>query len=204
MDKKWYQNNLVIIALLILFFPVGLFLMWKYAGWNKTVKWIITAVFALAIVGGALSPSKSNTTPASVPAQSQPEIRSSPTPTPKVINYEIFQRWDIPNGGEGKVVIISPEHLNEQDMPLLGEKLKNDTQNDRNAFIYVFTDKKAAALRDKVFDDLAGKSTMSEAESDFYDKNYVAQYTKNGNSGFHEFVIYYDGVMGTNSKTIKY
>lgn len=197
MDKKWYQNNLVIIGLLILFFPAGLFLMWKYAGWNRVVKWVITAFFALVVLGSALNPGK--TTPTSIPTQSQSVVESSPTPTPKVINYEIFQRWSIPNGGEGKVVIISPENFNEQDMPLLGEKLKNDVKADKNAFIFIFDDKKAAQLRDKVLSD-----NMTNEERDFYDKHYVGQYNKNGNSGFNEMIIYYDGVMGTNSKTIKY
>ena len=32
-DEKWYQKTGWIIALLILFFPAGLFLMWKYSNW---------------------------------------------------------------------------------------------------------------------------------------------------------------------------
>ncbi len=36
--KKWYQKTGWIIALLILIFPVGLFLMWKYTNWKKTGK----------------------------------------------------------------------------------------------------------------------------------------------------------------------
>lgn len=125
-------------------------------------------------------------------------------PAKKSIRYEILQRWSIANGGEGKVVLISRDYLNNADMTAVGEKLKNDTKNDRNSFMFVFTDKKAAELRDRVLDDLTGKDTMTEEERDFYDMHYVGQYNKNGNSGFNEFVIYFDGVMGTNSKTIKY
>lgn len=44
--KKWYKTNQGMILLLVFFFPAGLFLMWKYAGWNKKVKWIITSMFA--------------------------------------------------------------------------------------------------------------------------------------------------------------
>lgn len=117
----------------------------------------------------------------------------------KDIKYEILQRWEIPNGGEGKSILISKDNLNEKDMAALGEKLKEDTKDDRNAFIFVYTDKKAAGLRDKVLTD-----DMTEAERDLYDINYVGQYNKNGNSGFHQFAIYFDGVMGTNSKTIEY
>ena len=38
---KWYQTEGGIIALLILFFPVGLYLMWQYPEWSKKTKWII-------------------------------------------------------------------------------------------------------------------------------------------------------------------
>lgn len=58
-NKKWYQKTGWIIAWLILFFPVGLFLMWKYADWKKSVKGIVSALFAFIIIGAALSPSKS-------------------------------------------------------------------------------------------------------------------------------------------------
>ncbi len=62
MSHKWYQKSLGIIALLILFFPVGLFLMWNYAKWNKRIKWGITNIFALlftiSTVSGAISNNK--------------------------------------------------------------------------------------------------------------------------------------------------
>lgn len=56
-QKKWYQKTGWIIALLILFFPIGLFLMWKYANWNKIIKIIITVLFALSLIGNMASPS---------------------------------------------------------------------------------------------------------------------------------------------------
>lgn len=45
--KKWYQKTWFIILTLIFFFPVGIFLMWKYANWSSTIKWIVTAVIAI-------------------------------------------------------------------------------------------------------------------------------------------------------------
>lgn len=41
-EKK--VNNLLIIALLVIFFPVGLYLMIK-SGWQKKVKWIVASAF---------------------------------------------------------------------------------------------------------------------------------------------------------------
>ncbi|MCX6739432.1 MAG: hypothetical protein NT098_05305 [Candidatus Parcubacteria bacterium] len=115
------------------------------------------------------------------------------------ISYGVVKRWTIPNGGEGKVIIVSPEYLNEVKMTALGEKLRDDTKNDRNAFISVFDARKAISLRDTVLSDEA-----SATDQDFYDKHFIGQYTKNGNTGFNEFVIYFDGVNGTNQKTINY
>lgn len=46
---KWYQANPLIILLLILFFPLGLYLMWKYSGWSQLTKWIITGVIVVFI-----------------------------------------------------------------------------------------------------------------------------------------------------------
>jgi hypothetical protein len=40
---RWYASKPVIITTLIFLLPLGLFLMWKYTGWKKKTKWIITA-----------------------------------------------------------------------------------------------------------------------------------------------------------------
>ena len=58
MERKWYQQTRVIIASLWLFFPAGLYLMWRYASWSKRWKWGITgiaaALVALTALGAAL------------------------------------------------------------------------------------------------------------------------------------------------------
>lgn len=59
--KKWYQKTLVILALLVFFFPIGLFLMWKYANWNKSTKWIITGIIASLIFLSASDNPKTTT-----------------------------------------------------------------------------------------------------------------------------------------------
>jgi hypothetical protein len=45
----WWQQNKGIIALLILVFPAGLYLMWKYAAWAKSVKITVSLMFATLI-----------------------------------------------------------------------------------------------------------------------------------------------------------
>lgn len=155
---------------------------------NKKLTWVVLILVLLFVV---VMSGKGTATPSSSTPSQQAQS--------KQISYQIVDRWTIPNGGEGKVVVISPDLLNETDMIALGNKLKSDTQNDRNANIYIFDNAPAAALRDKVLGDKA-----TTAEQDLYDKHFVGQYGKNGNTDYHQFSIYFDGVMGTNQKTISY
>lgn len=118
----------------------------------------------------------------------------------KEISYEILGTWTPASGGEGKYILISKDYFNEEDMISLGEKLKNEVKNVENAYFSVFIDRKAWELRDEVV--LGDNPT--EADMDFYDKNHVGEYVKNANTGMHQFTIYFDGVLGSNQKTIKY
>ena len=40
----WYERPGNVISFLILFFPVGIFLMWRNMKWNKTVKIILSVL----------------------------------------------------------------------------------------------------------------------------------------------------------------
>jgi cytoskeletal protein RodZ len=96
-NAKWYTKTLWIAVLLVFFFPVGLFLMWKYSKWNKWVKWGITIFFGLVVLGSATSsPSKTASitetkpTPTTSTAQQnvqpteKPVATSTPAPVKKV------------------------------------------------------------------------------------------------------------------------
>lgn len=61
MNKNWYEKNWAIILFLILFFPVGIFLMWKYSNWNKILKIVISVVFALIVIGNMNSKTPNTT-----------------------------------------------------------------------------------------------------------------------------------------------
>lgn len=49
-DLKWFQKKQGIIVLLILFFPVGIYLMWKYSEWNNKTKAIVTAIILIGVI----------------------------------------------------------------------------------------------------------------------------------------------------------
>ena len=59
MGRSWYQQDWAIIALLVFFFPAGLYLMWRYASWSPQIKWVISGAIALigvvAIISSAVS-----------------------------------------------------------------------------------------------------------------------------------------------------
>ena len=47
---KFYEKDWFAVLMLIVFFPVGLFLMWKYSKWHKTAKIIISVFFAVMFI----------------------------------------------------------------------------------------------------------------------------------------------------------
>lgn len=49
---KFYERTWFVIIMLIFFFPLGLFLMWKFKDWTKGVKWIVTIVVVLVAILG--------------------------------------------------------------------------------------------------------------------------------------------------------
>ena len=58
MEKKWYQQTWAIIVLLWLFFPIGVYLMWRHASWGLQIKWAVSGaiavLFVLVVVVGAV------------------------------------------------------------------------------------------------------------------------------------------------------
>lgn len=89
MKKKWYQSTLVIIASLVFIFPLGLFLMWKYASWNKIVKIVITVIVAIPIFGYIGKSPETTKTPPVI----NNVVQTTPSTTQVIQNYT----FDIPS-----------------------------------------------------------------------------------------------------------
>lgn len=164
---------------------------------------LVGTLFGIWFLIWAVSSEHGGTRPSQPQAAYQPPMHltqvttTTPSPT-KNISYEIVERWGIPNGARGQVIVISPSNVNEEDMIALGEKIKNETATDSNVIKLVFSDKKAAMLRTKIFDDVA-----SANENAFYDRHFVGSYKKNMNTGYHAFVFALEGVNGP-TKEITY
>lgn len=100
-SQKWYRTNAGIIALLIFFFPAGLYLMWKYTSWSKKTKAIVTGILAFCVLIGGIantasptqqvSPRAGTSQPPLVVATKVPSPTSTSvptlTPTPLSIHY---------------------------------------------------------------------------------------------------------------------
>ena len=44
-EIKWHKKPSNIIIALFIFFPVGIYFMWKNQIWTKNIRWVITGVF---------------------------------------------------------------------------------------------------------------------------------------------------------------
>lgn len=75
--RKWYQSNGAIVLLLVFFFPVGLFLMWKYALWPKAAKWILSGFFGLIILANAVGGSTAKNSNSPTVPTTHPEAQAT-------------------------------------------------------------------------------------------------------------------------------
>lgn len=62
MEKKFHETNLFVILALILFFPVGIYLMFKNKHFSKLIRITITVVFAALLVIGVFTPNTQEAT----------------------------------------------------------------------------------------------------------------------------------------------
>lgn len=168
--KKWYHTTGGIIALLVLFFPVGLYLMWRHTNWNKKVKWGVTGFFALMLLIGAVTPD-STTTPATSDtntqaAQTQPTEAPSPTVEAKKLSYEVVKKEVNSTVENYKVLIPAGE-----DAQAVALEVKKSCGKPCN--ISVFDDRKALDLQVEYDTMMGDLDTPVSAPQEWKKKNYV-------------------------------
>ena len=76
MKSKWYENQFIVIALLFLFFPVGLYGLWKGSIFSRNTKIILTVLFIGLIMTASFQKRHKQTLP---PASSVEEVYKSST-----------------------------------------------------------------------------------------------------------------------------
>ena len=112
-------------------------------------------------------------------------------------SYKVLEQWSIPNGGFGRAIVVKANPT-EEELRALGEKLRQDTRNERNAFVFVYDDERAARNRRAAFSEKLPKTDLRH-----HDRHQVAKYFRNANTGFHELDITAKGLDGPNAK-VKY
>lgn len=102
---------------------------------------------------------------------------------------------EIGNVGLNKTITISKDLKTRDNLIILSNQLENQFKNDRYAYVHVYDDEKAAKYYEKI-------TTLSDAESKFYDDHYIAVYWKTPDAR-HDFTIMLNGLNGE-AETIKY
>ena len=49
-NESFWKTDAFIILALVIFWPIGIFLMWKYAPWRKWVKGLLTVFFLIGVI----------------------------------------------------------------------------------------------------------------------------------------------------------
>lgn len=101
------------------------------------------------------------------------------------LSYKVLEQRSITNGGFYRTIVVSKVNPSEADLRALGEKLKQDTKSERNAWIWVYDDERAARNRLA-----AGSEKLTKTELQHHDRHWVALYSRNANTGHHELQIY--------------
>lgn len=119
------------------------------------------------------------------------------------IPYEVVRSNSIPNGGYNKTILITTQYSNEIDMIALGETLKFDHRDDRNAHIAIFNDKQSA-MKLTPQQMLKYSQNLNDKSLDKYYKHLIGKYEKNMNTGHHAYFITLNGGLEDPTTYIKY
>lgn len=128
MSQKWYEKNIAIILFLIFFFPIGLFLMWKYSRWNKVAKIVISVVGALVIianVGNSIKVTDIKTANSAVQEKSKDKIGKGKAADSIKVTYENFLNIKMGQSYEEITALLGD-----------GEESSSSEINDINTTIY--------------------------------------------------------------------
>ncbi|MGB7510576.1 MAG: hypothetical protein WBP54_04715 [Pelodictyon phaeoclathratiforme] len=107
------------------------------------------------------------------------------------ISYQVIDQWPIPNGGYGRAIVVDPKNCTDSGIRALGDKLRSDTALDRNAFVFIYNDSRAAGLRKAALDERLNKKDLK-----YHDNHMVGSYMRNANTGHHRLSFGLSGVNG--------
>jgi hypothetical protein len=157
------------------------------AGRRKAGLFFFGVVLVLWFIG-----SVSNSGPRESATISTSQSSTVATPTSdELIDYHIVQKWSIPAGGYGHVIVIDSTKRNERDMRRLGEQLRDENPSTRFATVEVYDDLKAAQMRQAGVTEKLSKSRQA-----YHDKHRIGVYNRNKGTGWHAWMMALEGMQG--------
>ena len=175
---KIYEKNWFIILMLVLFFPVGLFLMWKNAKWNKTVKIIISVLFAAIVIFSNGSEESKNVETKGTNAE--------------VETVKVDERKELQE--KSKTILDSKDYyaMNEDERKTINELVKKWDDEIDYSFKSEYVDKKVQYEKDKYYDENYQGTIIANVQEE------VKKQLKSPKSadfpwGFDEYNITYQG-----------
>ena len=175
---KIYEKNWFIILMLVLFFPVGLFLMWKNAKWHKTVKIIISVLFAAAVIFSNGSEESKNVETKNTNAE--------------VETVKVDERKELQE--KSKTILDSKDYyaMNEDERKTINELVKKWDDEIDYSFKSEYVDKKDQYEKDKYYDENYQGTIIANVQEE------VKKQLKSPKSadfpwGFDEYNITYQG-----------
>jgi hypothetical protein len=150
-------------------------------------------LFFLGVVGllwfiGSISDSKPRES--ATISSSQSSTNTTPGPA-ELIDYRVVQKWSIPAGGYGHVIVVDSTKRNEPDMRRLGEQLRDENPTTRFATVEVYDDLKAAEMRQEGVTEKLSKSRQA-----YHDKHRIGVYNRNKGTGWNAWMMALEGMEG--------
>ena len=175
---KIYEKNWFIILMLVVFFPVGLFLMWKNAKWNKTVKIIISVLFAAIVIFSNGSEESKN-------------VETKDT-NAEVETVKVDERKELQE--KSKTILDSKDYyaMNEDERKTINELVKKWDDEIDYSFKSEYVDKKNQYEKDKYYDENYQGTIIANVQEEVK-KQLMSPKSADFPWGFNEYNITYQG-----------
>ena len=175
---KIYEKNWFIILMLVLFFPVGLFLMWKNAKWHKTVKIIISVLFAAIVIFSNGSEESKN-------------VETKDT-NAEVETVKVDERKELQE--KSKTILDSKDYyaMNEDERKTINELVKKWDDEIDYSFKSEYVDKKDQYEKDKYYDENYQGTIIANVQEEVK-KQLMSPKSADFPWGFNEYNITYQG-----------
>ena len=172
-EKNWF-----IILMLVLFFPVGLFLMWKNAKWHKTVKIIISVLFAVMVIFSNGSEESKN-------------VETKDT-NAEVETVKADERKELQE--KSKTILDSKDYyaMNEDERKTINELVKKWDDEIDYSFKSEYVDKKDQYEKDKYYDENYQGTIIANVQEEVK-KQLMSPKSADFPWGFDEYNITYQG-----------